>query len=168
MGNPAGSTGNISFTVSGSQSVTQTTTWDQSTTGTFGMSISVEVEAEPFGIGAKTTVGAEWSVSKTSSHGGSTSDTITITNSIGPISIGPGHGKACKIFAQKGTGTFPYTSTVTLNLEGGGVVNYQEKGSLDEVQYSNAFATCDDNDDPSTWDGTQANPPAGVKLVVQS
>ena len=51
MGNPAGSTGNVSFTVSGSESVAQSTTWDQSTTGTFGMSVSVEVKAEPFGIG---------------------------------------------------------------------------------------------------------------------
>ena len=168
MGNPNGSTGNISFTVSGTQTVTETTTWDQSTTGTFGMSVSVQVKAEPFGVGADITTGAEWSVAHTGGTGGSTTNTITITNSIGPVSIGPGHGKACKIFSQKGTGNFPYTSVVTVNLESGNSFNYQESGTLDEVQYSNTLATCADSDDPTTWDGTQSNPPTGVTLASTS
>lgn len=168
MGNPSGSHGNVSFTVSGSEAVAQSTSWEQSTTGTFGMSLTVEVEAEPFGIGAKITGGVEWSVAHTSSKTTTTTDTITITQSAGPISIAPGFGKACKIFAQKGTGTFPYSSTVTLNLEGGSTLSYQEPGKLVSVQYSQAYASCVDANNPIDWTSTTSNPPPGVQIVGTS
>lgn len=168
MGNPAGSHGNVSFTISGSEAVAQSTSWEQSTTGTFGMSLSVEVAAEPFGIGAKITGGVEWSVSHTSSKTTTTTDTITITQSAGPISIAPGFGKSCKIFAQKGTGTFPYSSTVTLKLDDGSTLNYQEPGKLVSVQYSQAYASCVDSNNPIDWTSTTNNPPSGVQIVGSS
>ncbi len=165
MGNPTGTNGSISFTVAAAEAVTRSTTWEQSTTATFGGSISVEVEAEPLGVGGKVTSGFTWSVGVTVSQSVTTTDTITLTQTAGPISIKPGYGKACTIFAQKGTGNFPYTSTVNLNLEGGGTVSYQEKGALDSVQYSQVFASCIDDNDPSHWSGTPANPPQGVTVV---
>jgi len=168
MGNPSGSHGNVSFTISGSEAVAQSSTWEQSTTGTFGMSLTVEVAAEPFGIGAKITGGVEWSVAHTSSNSATTTDTITITQSAGPISIAPGFGKACKIFAQKGTGTFPYSSTVTLNLADGTTLSYQEPGKLVSVQYSQAYASCEDSNNPIDWTSTTNNPPSGVQIVGTS
>ena len=165
MGNPAGSHGNVSFTISGSQAVTQTTTYEQSTTGTFGASYTVTVDAAPLGIGGSASAGYEWSVSHTTSTTTTTSNTITLTQSAGPISIAPGHGKACQIVAQKGTGNFPYTSTVNVKLVGGGSFSYQEKGQLDSVQYSTVDASCKDEDNVQAWTSTTDNPPQGVNVV---
>ena len=168
MGNPAGSHGNVSFTISGSQAVTQSTTWEQSTTGTFGASYTVTVDAAPLGIGASASGSYTWSVAHTSSKTTSTSDTITLTQSAGPIPIAPGYGKDCTIVAQKGTGNFPYSSTVVVNLVGGGSFSYQEKGQLDSVQYSTAVASCQDENDPKAWTSTTDNPPQGVNVVGTS
>ena len=162
FGNPSNSTGPVPFTVAGADAVTTSTTWTQTTTGKFGMSMSVEVEAEPFGIGAKITGGFEWSVEHSTSKATTKTDTITITNTVGPIPLQPGHGKECKIFYQKGEGNFPYTSTVTLKLVDGNEVSYQEKGELKTVQYSKADASCVDVNQPIKWEGTLKNPPKGV------
>ena len=162
FGNPANNNGSVPFTVAGAETVTTSTTWTQTTTGRFGMSVSVEVEAKPFGIGAKITGGFEWSVEHSSSKATTKTDTITVTNTVGPMALQPGHGKECKIFAQKGEGNFPYTSTVTLKLADGNSVSYQEKGQLDTVQYSEADASCVDVNQPIKWEGTLKNPPKGV------
>lgn len=162
FGNPRNSTGAVSFSVAGAEAVTTSTTWTQTTTGTFGMSMSVEVEAEPFGIGAKITGGFEWSVEHSTSKATTKTDTITVTNTVGPMVLQPGHGKECKIFAQKGEGNFPYTSTVTLKLVDGSDVSYQEKGELQTVQYTEAKASCVDANQPIKWEGTLQNLPQGV------
>ncbi len=165
MGNPAGSHGNVSFTVSGSVKVTQSTTWEQSTTGTFGMKYSVELDGAPLGVGAKVTGGYEWSVSHATSKATTTSEEITITQTAGPISIAPGCGKSCKIFSRKGTGTFPYTSTVTVNLVDGTSLSYQEVGKLESVQYTEAYSSCVDANNPIDWNGTPDSPPKGIQVV---
>ncbi|KAI4240380.1 MAG: hypothetical protein LQ352_007652 [Teloschistes flavicans] len=165
MGNPSGSNGSVSFTVTGSEKVTQSTTWEQSSTATFGGSISIEISGEIAGIGTKATTGFEWSFSDTSSQSTQISDEITLTQTAGPIVIAPGHGKACQIFAQKGNGNFAYTSTVTLNLDNGQSIQYQENGNLVSVQYSQVQASCDDANDPKDWSSTTNNPPAGVQIV---
>ncbi|KAL8792380.1 MAG: hypothetical protein Q9195_004993 [Heterodermia aff. obscurata] len=162
FGNPRNSTGPVPFTVAGAETVTTSTTWTQSTTGKFGMSMSVEVEAEPFGIGAKITGGFEWSVEHTTSTATTKTDTITVTNTAGPMVLQPGHGQECKIFAQRGEGNFPYTSTVSLKLVDGSEVSYQEKGELQTVQYTEAKASCVDANQPIKWEGTLQNPPKGV------
>lgn len=168
MGNPSGSNGNVSFTISGSEEVTQSTSWQQSSTNTFGGSLEIEISAQVAGIGPKITGGFEWSLSDTTSQTTTTSDKITLIQTAGPISIAPGHGKACKIFAQKGNGNFPYTSTVTLKLDNGGSISYQEKGRLLSVQYSQVQTSCVDANNPKDWDSTTDHPPAGVHIVGKS
>ena len=165
FGNPVGSTGNVTFSVTGSNEVTQSSTWEQSSMTSFGMSLSVEVEAKAFGIGTKTTGGVEWSTQDSNSSGGSTSEKITISNTAGPMSLKPGQGKSCKIFAQKGEDDFPYTSTVKMTLEGGKELSFQEKGVLKSVQYSEATASCADANNSTQWSGTPANPPKGVTIL---
>ncbi|KAL8758690.1 MAG: hypothetical protein Q9184_003847 [Pyrenodesmia sp. 2 TL-2023] len=136
-----------------------------SSTDTFGGSVGIEISAEVVGIGAKATGGFEWGVSDTTSKSTMISDTITLTQTVGPISIAPGHGKACQIFAQKGNGSFPYSSTVTLKLDNGRSIAYQEKGKLLSVQYSQVQSSCVDADNPADWDSTTDHPPAGVQIV---
>ncbi|KAL8659876.1 MAG: hypothetical protein Q9202_006921 [Teloschistes flavicans] len=165
MGNPSGSNGSVSFKVTGSEKVTQSTTWEQSSTATFGGSISIEISGQIAGIGTKATTGFEWSFSDTSSQSTQISDEVTLAQEIGPIVIAPGHGKACQIFAQKGNGNFAYTSTVTLNLSNRQSIQYQENGNLVSVQYSQVQASCDDANDPKDWSSTTNNPPAGVQIV---
>ncbi|KAI4148225.1 MAG: hypothetical protein L6R39_002852 [Caloplaca ligustica] len=168
MGNPSGSNGNVSFTISGSEGVTKSTIWEQSSTNAFGGSISIEISGQVAGIGAKASGGFEWSTEDSTSKTNTITDTVTLTQTVGPISIAPGHGKACKLFAQKGDGNFPYTSTVTLKLDNGKSISYQEKGKLISVQFSKVQASCIDADDPKGWDSTTDNPPAGVKIVGKS
>ena len=168
FGNPAGSTGNVTFSVTGSNEVTQSTTWEQSSMTSYGASLSVEVEAKPFGIGTKTTGGVEWSHQNSNSKGGSKSEKVTISNTAGPMSLKPGQGKSCKIFAQKGEGDFPYTSTVRMTLEGGREVSFEEKGVLKSVQYSEATASCSNANNSTQWSGTPENPPKGVTILSTS
>ena len=104
--------------------------------GTFDTSASVEMHAAPLGIGANVIGGNEWNVAHTDSNGATNGDTIEITLSAGPVSIAPGYGKGCKIFAPKEISDFPYTSTVAINLVGGGAVSFKEKGALKNIQYS--------------------------------
>ena len=162
FGNPSNSNGSIPFTVSDAEAVTTSTTWTQSTTGTFGMSMSFEVDAEVFGIGAKTTGGFEWSVEHSTSKATTKTDTITVTNTVGPMTLPPGHGKECKIFAQRGEGNFPYSSQVTLKLVDGNQISYRETGELQTVQYSEADASCVDVNQPIKWQGNLKNLPQGV------
>lgn len=58
--------GNSSFVFTGTQTVTNTNTWTQSTTGSFGNTYSISFEVDILGL-EKTTVGAEvtWSVEHT-------------------------------------------------------------------------------------------------------
>ncbi|KAL8635994.1 MAG: hypothetical protein Q9228_006564 [Teloschistes exilis] len=128
----------------------------------------IEISGEMAGIGTKATTGATWSLLDTSSKSTLISDEVTLIQIIGPISIEPGHGKACQIFVQKGNGDFPYTSTVTLNLDDGGQIRYQEKGRLLSVQYSQVKSSCVEANDPKDWDVTTDNPPAGVTIVGKS
>lgn len=165
FGNPAGSTGNVTFSVTGSNEVTQSSTWEQSSMMSFGISLSVEVEAKLFGIGTKTTGGFEWSKQDSKSSGGSKSEKVTISNTAGPMSLKPGQGKSCKIFAQKGEDDFPYSSTVRMTLEGGKEISFQERGVLKSVQYSEATASCADANNSTQWSGTPANPPKGVTIL---
>lgn len=165
FGNANGSTGNVSFTVTGSQQVTQISTWNQETMGKFGGSVSVEVGAEAFGIGAKITGGYEWSVQHSTGTSHSKSESVTIGTSAGPMILAPGQGKECHIFAQKGEGDFPYTSMVKIMLEGGGWVSYEEKGALESVQFSKTMSSCVDADNPIQWNGDADNPPKGVSVV---
>ena len=50
-------------------------------------------------------------------------------------------------------------------LEGGGMVNYTERGELESVQFSEAITSCEDVNDPSKWQGTPGNLPKGVSIV---
>ena len=164
FGNPPDNDGEVPFTIDASQEVTQETHWEQSSTSSFGMSGSVEVEGKILGIGASATTGYEWSAESGSTEGGSQSETFELKSSLGPIVLKPGQGKTCRIVAQKGEGDFPYTSTVTLHLEGGGEAKYQESGKLKTVQYADAKGSCTDADQPIVWDATTDNPPKGVTV----
>ncbi|KAL8630092.1 hypothetical protein Q9189_004228 [Teloschistes chrysophthalmus] len=151
MGNPSGSADNVSFSVTGTEKVMQSTTWLQSSTESLGGSIEVQVSSTILGVGTSVTGGFTWTDSDTSSQSTLISDEVTLTLTAGPFSIAPGHGKACQMFAQKGDGSFPYTSTVTLNLDDGQKIPYQEDGKLLSVQYSKVQAICTDANDPKDW-----------------
>jgi len=121
--------------------------------------------AKPLDVGFSATAGFQWSVAATIGTSATTSDTITITQQAGPISIAPGCGKTCKIYYEKGSGNFPYASTVTIHLKGGKTISYKEKGTLKSVQYSSAVAWCVDANNPIDWISTTDKPPNGVNIV---
>lgn len=140
-----GVSGNDTWLFSGSQLETQTSTYEQSTTGTFGASMTVELSAEVLGIGAKTTAGYSWSVSHETSSTTTNTETKTLQWSQGG-SLKAGTGVKCTAYAEKGSGSFPYTSTVTLNLEDKSTWTYDEPGVLTNVVFTDAYIQVEEED----------------------
>lgn len=141
----AGSQNGTTWSFTGSQLETITNTYTQSTTGTFGESASVEFSAEPLGVGSKITGGYEWSVSHETTSSQTTTEAKTLTwNQAGTLK--PGTGVTVTASAEKGTGNFPYTSTVTMKLVGGQTIVYTEKGVLTNVAFSDATISMKEDD----------------------
>ena len=124
------------------------------------------MSAKVLGVGVSGTAGYEWQVGLDWNEGGSKSEEVSITHTLGPITLRPGQGRSCKILVHQGEGDFPYTSTVTHHLEGGSVVQYQEPGTLKTVQYSEAIGSCADADQPIAWDLDANYPPKDMNMTT--
>lgn len=60
----------------------------------------------------------------------------------------------------KGTGSFDYTSNVTLELEYGTQITYPQNS----VQFSQVSGRCHPENDPTQWDGDESGLPSGVSM----
>ncbi|TBU28212.1 hypothetical protein BD309DRAFT_869954 [Dichomitus squalens] len=119
---------------------TQTTTFTQSTTSTYGLTVSTEVSAELFGVGGKIGVGYSWEATNTQETSTSTSFEKTVGWEISG-ELQPGEGITATSFCQQGVGHANYTATVTLLLSDGTVSTYQEPGQFNTVVYTEAEVT---------------------------
>lgn len=151
--------GNVTWNFSGQQTETQSNTYTQSSTTTFGGSIQVEVSAELFGIGGKVTTGFTWESSQTTESASSTTSSVMLTwGETG--SLQPGQGVDCTAYVQKGQGNFAYTSHVTMLLVDGTTYSYVEKGRLNNVAISEAYISVKEDD--------SQNAPPGVSSAAVS
>ena len=119
---------------------TETTTFTQSTTTTYGITVNAEVSAELFGIGAKIGDGYSWQRSGTQE----TSTSTTFEKTLGwqiQGTLAPGEGITAISYCQQGVGRANYVATVTLRLSDGTVSKYQEPGQFTTVVYTEAEVT---------------------------
>ena len=119
---------------------TESTTFTQSTTTTYGISVNTEVSAELFGVGGKIGLGYSWQNTGTQTTSTSTSFEKSLHWKIGG-SLQPGEGLTAVSFCQQGKGHANYTATVTLRLSDGTVSTYQEPGQFSTVVYTEAEVT---------------------------
>ena len=119
---------------------TEETTFTQSTTTTYGISVNTEVSAELFGVGGKIGLGYSWQNTGTQTTSTSTSFEKSLHWKIGG-SLQPGEGLTAVSFCQQGKGHANYTATVTLRLSDGTVSTYQEPGQFSTVVYTEAEVT---------------------------
>ena len=146
------SSGNVSWSFTGQQTQQSSTTYTMSTTETFGGSISLEIDAELFGIGAKETDEFNWQVSTSQETATTTSNGINLSWQEGG-SLAPGKGVDCTASVQKGEGNFDYSATVTIHLKDGTDYTYSEKGTLANTAYSEAYVSTKDDDSNTTPPG---------------
>ena len=160
----AQSSGNATWNFSGQQTQTSSKTFKQSTTGTFGDSIALEISGEILGVGAKATNTFSWEVSHTTETDSTTTEGINLTWGQGG-SLLPGKGVSCSAYAQKGQGNFDYDAKVTMKLKDGSTYSYSEKGTLEAVAYSQAYISVKDDNSSSAPPGfTSGSVQGGSKL----
>ena len=136
------------YSLAPTYTVADSYTYSQSVTTSFGESISIEVSGELFGIGAKSTNEFTWGVSvEQATTVGTTSSTAIACAASGTLA--PSTGVKVSGAYQTGTGTFKYTSTVTVYLKDGSSFSYQEHGTLTNIAYNGCTTTFADDNDPS-------------------
>ncbi|TBU37875.1 hypothetical protein BD309DRAFT_875559 [Dichomitus squalens] len=138
--NPPNAKASLPWTFSNEVKRTETTTFTQSTTTTYGFSVNAEVSAELFGVGGKFGDGYSWQNTSTQE----TSTSTSFEKSVGwGISgeLQPGEGITASSFCQQGVGHANYIATVTLRLSDGTVSTYQEPGQFNTVVYTEAEVT---------------------------
>lgn len=113
VGNTKGSKGDMTVSASISQTSQETTTYEQQTQSTFGMSAELSMDVAEIGFGAS--ISTEWSTSNTKSTSWSKSEPVTLASQI-QKTIKPGEGTRCHIAAKKGVNDFPYTCDVLQRL----------------------------------------------------
>lgn len=143
---------NLSWTFSHSKQVTNTYSFAQATAFMYGMSEAIE-----FGLSikfieiatadAKSTTTFTWAVTNTNTNTNTIAEADTVTwSAMGTLA--PGQGVDC--LAQSGTssGSFPYTSTVTITLQNGYRFSYSESGTLNLDDVSQARTLVSTNNSP--------------------
>ena len=138
--NPPDAKQDLPWRFSGSVKRTETTSFTQSTTTTYGLTINAEVSAELFGVGGKVGTGYSWESAGTEETRSETSSERQLGWEIGGM-LPPGHGITATSFCQEGVGRTNYIATVTLRLSDGTVSTYQEPGQFSTVMYTEAEVT---------------------------
>ena len=144
-----------SYALSPAYSVVRSFSYSQTVTTAFGASISIEISDEIFGIGVKETDSFTWSMSIEDSSTTATSSATSVTCAASGT-IKPSSGVQIKGAYQTGTGTWSYTSKVTIYLKGGGSFSYNENGQLDNTAYNECTTTLEPYNEDDT-DGNTSN-----------
>ena len=122
----------------GQASRTDSTTFRQLSTTTYGASIDVTLSAEFLGIGGSATAGFKWEQTNETETTTGTSKEVDLTwNESGHLA--PGQGVTLLALVQQGTIALPYSSTVRINLTDGNNIYYTESGILNNVSRSTAY-----------------------------
>ena len=133
--NPADSTKPVNWEFGGKTSRSQSTSYSQTSGDTFGLSVGVEVSAEPFGIGAKVTGGFEWKHEASQTTTTTTSNEIELTWGLSGT-LDPGESCICTALVQRGEGRTNYSATVTVKLADGTTNTFKESGIFQNIVYT--------------------------------
>ena len=131
----------LPWTFNGTQTVTNSRTFTQSATTTWG--VSVEVSAGLFDIGVKATT--SWQQASETSNASAHTETTTMGTTItGTLQIG--ESVLCQTICALGTLNLNYTSQVKLVVKDSGYVfEYQENGQFTNSIYAYAQTTTQNN-----------------------
>lgn len=139
------SAGNVTWNFTGSFSTTTSYKYTQSSSTKFGDSTTVSIDDKIFGIGVSVSNTFSWEQTNENAASVSTEDQRGL-NYGNTGSLLPGKGVDVQALAQKGEGSFPYSSHVTMQLKDGSTYQYTEAGVLANVQYSQTWSTTSEND----------------------
>ncbi|OCH85905.1 hypothetical protein OBBRIDRAFT_838593 [Obba rivulosa] len=135
--NPSSATQDVAWNFSDSVTLTTSTSFTQSSSTTYGVSVTVDVTAELFEIGASVGGGYTWETTGTQETNSSTSTEETFTWGLSG-ELSPGESLTATSFCQQGTGEANCTSTVKLALTDGMISSYSENGVFNNVVYTSA------------------------------
>ena len=119
---------------------TETSSFNQTSSAIFGVSVAATVSAEVFGIAGNIETGFQWQSTNTTESSTSTSKEVSLSWGVSGH-LNPGEGVTCTSLAQMGVVNTEYTSRVTVTLSDGTVSSYPESGVLNTVAYTKAWVS---------------------------
>lgn len=117
----------LKWDFTGSSERETSTTFTQSSSTTYGVNVTVEVSAEIFGIGAKTSTTYEWEKSDTQTTESSTTEKMAMSWSAGG-ELKPGETATATAFCYQAIGSLRYDAQVQIVLLDGWTSTYRETG----------------------------------------
>jgi hypothetical protein len=120
-------------------------TYSNANTNAFGVSIASELSGEFLGIGGKTTYGLSYDYTHTSTEETSQTDEVTL-NYLVVTPLKPGERVFCRATAMKGTYSGGYSCKVNIWLEDGTKYSFGSRGTMNQIQWSEASSSCQDHD----------------------
>ena len=133
---------------------TESTTFTQRSTTTWGAYVPVTVNAAPFSIGGSASTGFTWAKEDARETITSTINQLTLHWGIDGH-LAPGEGLTCSSLSEMGVGHARYNATVTISLYDGTVSTYSEPGVFNNVTYTQAWVTqVPQKKPPNTGQGT--------------
>jgi len=125
----------ITWNFGGSTSRSKSTTYSQTSGNIYGVSVGVEVSAEPFGIGVKASGGFEWKHEESQTTGTSVTSDVTFNWGLSGT-LEPGESCTCTALVQRGEGSTNYTAKVTVKLDDGTTNSFSERGVFQNIAYT--------------------------------
>ena len=128
------------WTFSNSVNRTTTSSFSQTSSTMFGVSVGATVSAEVFGIGGSVETGFQWQTTNATESSTSTSEDFSLAWGVSGH-LNPGEGITCTSISEMGVGNAQYTSRVTVRLSDGTVSSYGENGTFNNVVYAKAWVS---------------------------
>lgn len=128
------------WTFSNTVNRTETSSFNQISFQSFGVSLGAMVSAEVFGIGGSVETGFQWETTKSRKSSTSTFKNYSLSWAVSGH-LNPGEGVTCTSLTKMGVGKDYYTSRVTLTLSDGTVSSYDEEGVFNNVVYTKAWVS---------------------------
>ena len=157
---------NETFTFTKSIAQATSKTYSNANTNSFGVSVQTEISGELLGMGAKDTFGLSYDYSHVSTEETKTESTVTLSYSVA-TNLKPGQRVFCRATAMSGKYSGGYSCTVNVWLEDGTKYSFGSRGTMDQINWSKAESSCQDNDfDPVTKRDTIVHTRRATKFIA--
>ena len=124
----------------GQASRTNSNSFTQLSSTTYGASVDVTISAEFLGIGGSVSAGFKWEQTNGTQTATETSTEVAVTWSESGH-LASGQGLTCTAVVQQGVISLPYSSTSYIGLTDGNNIYFTESGILNNVSRSAAYIT---------------------------
>jgi hypothetical protein len=137
--NPPDSGMDVNWSFENTASRTTSNTFTQSSSTQYGVSTSITIKGELFGIGVENTNTFSWQKTMGSEYASTTSTTQSLSWNLSGV-LKPGKSIRAQASCQQGIASVNYISTVTIELDNKRVSTYTEPGVFNNVVYTQATA----------------------------